>query len=318
MEEGLKILNDLTWAYRASRTLQTACLLRLFTLLSEKLMTAQQLSACCGASVQKLEKLLIACCAIGLLIKDQFAYRNSQLSEYYLVEGRPCYQGNIIMHASNVWNVWTALPSQLIPNPAQAAGSEQENFILGMHNLTMAGRGDFFLQSVDLTGRKHLLDVGGGPGTYSIFACRKYPQLHATLFDIPETIAVARRVIENEGMLNRITLRQADWNVDDFGAGFDAVLMSNILHGPESNAPAKLHKAYNCMEPGGLLVVQEFMLNEDKTGPAIPALFNVMVGVYSRPELFAILEQSGFVHIKIAAQDDSIGSTWITAVKASQ
>lgn len=315
MEEGLKYLNELTWAYRASRTLQCACLLKLFTRLSVCPMTSEQLSAQCGWPLAKLEKLLIACCAIGLLKKRGAIYENADLSDKYLVEGRPQYQGSIIIHAANVWNVWTGLPFQLVDNPSETAGSEHENFILGMHNLTMAGRGDLFLQSVDLSGRKRLLDVGGGPGTYSIFACRKYSDLRATLFDIPETIAIARSVIENEGMLDRITLRPADWDVDDFGSGFDVVLMSNILHGRESNAPAKLQKAYRCMEQGGLLAIQEFMLNDDKTGPAIPALFNVMVGAYNRPELFAAIEQAGFMQIKIAAKDDSIGSTWVTALK---
>ncbi|MCE5187475.1 MAG: methyltransferase domain-containing protein [Planctomycetaceae bacterium] len=315
MEEGLKYLNDLTWAYRASRTLQCACLLKLFTRLSVRPMTAEQLSAQCGSPLQKLEKLLIACCAIGLLNKHDALYENSALSDKYLVEGRPQYQGNIVMHAANVWNVWTGLPFQLVDNPSETAGSEHENFILGMHNLTMAGRGDFFLQSVNLSGRKRLLDVGGGPGTYSIFACKRYPVLQSTLFDIPETIAIARSVIEKEGMLDRISLRSADWDVNDFGSGFDVVLMSNVLHGPNSNAPGKLRKAYNCMEPGGLLAVQEFMLNDDKTGPTIPALFSIMVGAYSRPELFAAIEQAGFENVRIAAQDDSIGSTWITALK---
>lgn len=315
MEEGAKYLNDLTWAYRASRTLQTACLLKIFTHLAEEPAGVDELAARYNMPAEKLEKLLIACCGIDLLQQEKGVYRNTELSDMYLVEGRPLYQGNIILHALNVWDVWTQLPAKLLDDPAAALGSQQENFILGMHNLTMGGRGELFLKAADLSGRKHLLDLGGGPGTYSVLACQNNPELRSTLLDLPETIAIARPLIEKANLLDRITLREGSWDDSDYGSGYDAVLMSNILHGPDSGAPEKLKKAYKAMKPGGLLIIQEFLLNDMKTGPMVPALFNVMVGAYSRPELFAVLQEAGFAGIQITVRDDSIGSTWLTAVR---
>lgn len=315
MDEGAKYLNDLTWAYRASRTLQVACLLKVFTHLAEEPANARELARRCNAPAEKLEKLLIACCGIDLLQQEKGVYRNTELSDMYLVEGRPLYQGNIILHALSVWNVWTELPSQLLNDPTAALGSQQENFILGMHNLAMGGRGELFLKAADLSGRKHLLDLGGGPGTYSVLACQNNPELRSTLLDLPETIAIARPLIEKANLLDRITLREGSWDDSDYGSGYDAVLMSNILHGPDSGAPEKLKKAYKAMKPGGLLIIQEFLLNDMKTGPMVPALFNVMVGAYSRPELFAVLQEAGFAGIQITVRDDSIGSTWLTAVR---
>jgi len=316
MDEGAKYLNDLTWAYRASRTLQAACLLKIFTRLADEPADAEELAERCNVQADMLEKLLIACCAIDLLTKEQSIYRNTELADMYLVEGRPMYQGNIILHALNVWDVWTQLPSRLMDDPAGAVGSQQENFILGMHNLAMAGRGELFLKAADLSGRKHLLDLGGGPGTYSVLACRHWPGLRTTLLDLPETIAIARPLIEKANLLDRITLREGSWDDDDYGSGFDAVLMSNILHGPASGAPAKLTKAYNAMDPGGLLIVQEFVLNDTRTGPTVPALFNIMVGAYSRPELFAAVQEAGFGDVRMTVRDESIGSAWLTATKA--
>jgi SAM-dependent methyltransferase len=317
MDEGARYLNDLTWAYRASRTLQVACLLKIFTHLADEPADARELAGRCKAPAEKLEKLMIACCGIDLLHKEKGIYRNTELSDIYLVEGRPLYQGHIILHALNVWDVWTELPSQLLNDPAAALGSQQENFILGMHNLTMGGRGELFLKAADLSGRRQLLDLGGGPGTYSVLACQNYPELRSTLLDLPETIAIAKPLIEKARLLDRITLREGSWDDDDYGGGFDAVLMSNILHGPESGAAAKLKKAYKAMAPGGLLIIQEFLLDDTKTGPAVPALFNVMVGAYSRPELLAVLQEAGFAEMQITVRDDSIGSTWLTAAKAS-
>jgi predicted O-methyltransferase YrrM len=288
-----------------------------FTHLAGAPADADTLADRCHVPAEKLDRLLIACCGIGLLDKEHDHYLNTELADTYLVEGRPLYQGHIILHALNVWDVWTDLPAKLLDDPAASLGSQQENFILGMHDLTMGGRGELFLRAADLSGRKKLLDLGGGPGTYSVLACRHNPDLKATLLDLPETIAIARPLIERAGLLDRITLRPGSWDDDDYGSGFDVVLMSNILHGPQSGAPAKLIKAYNAMQPGGLLIIQEFLLNDTKTGPAVPALFNVMVGAYSRPELFAVLQEAGFDHIRITIRDEPIGSTWLTAVKGS-
>ena len=76
----------------------------------------------------------------------------------------------------------------------------------------------------------------------------------------------------------------------------------------------KLDKAYRSMIPGGLLVIQEFLLDEDKSGPLVPALFNLMVGAYSSSELIDAIRAAGFANPKTAAADPSIGSAWITAV----
>ena len=77
----------------------------------------------------------------------------------------------------------------------------------------------------------------------------------------------------------------------------------------------KLRKAYNSLVGGGLLAVQEFLLNDEKTGPLIPALFNVMVGAYSAAELLALIENAGFGNPKVVKTCEQIGCSWITASK---
>lgn len=319
MDSDLKYLNDLTWGYRASRVLQTAVGLDVFTHLSDAAKNCAQLSELCGAREDMMKKLLIACTAMGFVRRDADAFRNTELAEKYLVRSKPLYQGDIIQHAAGwVWDFWDSLPEKMLKEPPAKSENEKQshsNFILGMHNITMAGRGELFLKSIDLTGRKLLLDVGGGPGTYSILACNKYPDLRAVVFDLPETIDVARQVITDEDMAKRVSVRPGSWDDDDFGEAFDAVLISNVLHGPASKTKMKLAKAYKAMDAGGLLMVQEFLLDDDKTGPLVPALFNVMVGAYSQTELTALIEQTGFEDTKLVANDHSVGCGWLTAVK---
>ena len=93
------------------------------------------------------------------------------------------------------------------------------------------------------------------------------------------------------------------------------VLLSNVLHGPGSKAEIKLKKARDTMVNGGLLLVQDFLLNDEKTGPLIPALFNVMVGTYSRCELLSMVKEAGFVYADIVVSSEEIGFTWIRAEK---
>ncbi|MBN1816880.1 MAG: hypothetical protein JW828_05940 [Sedimentisphaerales bacterium] len=317
MDKGLAYLTELTWAYRAARVLHIANGLGIFSLLHSKSMTAVRLAQTTGTDAEMLDKLLIACCGMGLLKRQGCQYKNSDTADTYLVQGHPNYQGDIIAHSASVWNFWSNLEDAVRhgPTPPRWTPEQHRHFILGMHNNTMAGRGALFLKHIDLAGRKHLFDVGGGPATYSILACRNYPELTATIFDLPETIEIARQMIAKEGLQDRIHTRVGSWDTEEFGSGNDVVLFSNVLHGPSSSASMKLDKAYRSMLPGGLLVIQEFLLDDDKSGPLVPALFNLMVGAFSSSELMDAIRTAGFAKPKTAVADPSIGSAWITAVR---
>ena len=114
-------------------------------------------------------------------------------------------------------------------------------------------------------------------------------------------------------MGDRVCTRPGSWDDDDYGSGFDVVLFSNVLHGPSSNAEMKLAKACKAMEKGGKLVIQEFLLNNEKTAPEIPALFNVMVGAFSQSELLKVITNTGFKNAEIISDNQQLGATWLSA-----
>jgi len=317
MDDKATTWHDFSWDYRAARVLQIANETGIFTTLSDKEMSLGELCQKCHTKPDLTERLLIACTAMGLLEKHGYQYKNTEISKTYLVRGQKLYQGDIIAHSAATWNFWNNLKDEIRIEtaPKDDVKNEQRNFIMGMHNIAVAGRAGIFTDDIDLSGRKKLLDVGGGPGTYSIAACSRFPKLKAVVFDLPETIAIANEVIAAEGMQDRVTTLAGSWEADTFGEGNDVVLLSNILHGPGSKAEMKLRKANDSMESGGLLLVQDFLLNDEKTGPLIPALFNVMVGTYSRCELLSLIKAAGFVHDKVIVSSEDIGFTWITAEK---
>lgn len=317
MKPGSILLNDYSWGYRSARVLHMANKLDLFTVLGAEDLCLAEICDKCKSKPAMTEKLLIACAAMGLVEKNRDKYKNSAVAADYLVRGAPLYQGNIIAHSEHVLGRWENFEDQLYLEPAgkDDEAKQHRDFIMGMDNLTAAGRGQIFLDNIDLSGRKKLLDVGGGPGSYSILACQRYPELEAVLFDLPETVEIAKEVVARENMQERITLRPGNWDTDSFGEGFDAALLSNVMHGADYNVEMKLNKAYDCLISGGLLVVQEFVLNDNKTGPLIPALFNIMVGAFSRRDMVSVIEKAGFTDCKVVFDCEQMGATWLTAEK---
>jgi len=317
MKPGSMLLNDYSWGYRSARVLHMANKLDLFTVLGAEDLGLAEICDKCKSKPAMTEKLLIACVAMGLVEKTRDKYKNSAVAADYLVRGGALYQWNIIAHSEHVQGLWDNFEDQLYLDapPKDDEAKQHRDFIMGMDNITAAGRGQIFLDNIDLSGRKKLLDVGGGPGSYSISACRMYPELTAVLFDLPETVEIAKEVIARENMQDRITLRPGNWDTDSFGEGFDAALLSNVMHGADYNAEMKLSKAYDCLIRGGLLVVQEFVLNDDKTGPLIPALFNIMVGAFSRRDLVSVIEKAGFTDCRVVFDCEQMGATWLTAEK---
>ena len=310
-------LNDLSWAYRSARVLHVANRLKLFTAIAGVSVSLTEICSRLNTKEQMTEKILIALCAMDLLQKDGDNYRNSEISETYLVEGKHLYQGNIIAHSDHIRRYWESLDDQICTEPLGDLDEtvQHRNFIMGMDNIAAMGRVEFFLESIDLQNRTNLLDIGGGPGSYSIAACKKYPLLMATVFDLPETIAIAKEVIARDGMADRVSTRPGSWDDDDYGSGFDVVLFSNVLHGPSSSAEIKLTKAYKAMQGGGMLVIQEFLLNDEKTAPQMPALFNVMVGAYSQSELLKVIANAGFKNAAVVSDNQQLGATWIAAIR---
>jgi precorrin-6B methylase 2 len=309
-------INDLTWAYRESKVLQVANSLGIFERLSNQKLRVDEICRVCKTKPDLTERLLIACVAMGLLDKDDQCYFNSDFANKYLTGGKKLYQGNMIAHSAKVWQFWDKLEDQIRETEKESDPKEDHrNFIMAMENITLGERGKLFLDNIDLSHRKKLFDVGGGPGTYSILACKKYPQLEAVVFDLPETIAIAKEVIEREKMQDRITVIEGNWSCDCFGCENDVVLLSNVLHGGEIETAMKLKKAYDSLTGGGLLVIQEFLLNANKSGPLIPALFNIMVGAFSTEEIKRLIKETGFIDVEIQAVSKDFSSTWLKAAK---
>jgi cyclopropane fatty-acyl-phospholipid synthase-like methyltransferase len=169
-----------------------------------------------------------------------------------------------------------------------------------------AARAPVVVSALDLSGVRRVLDLGGGSGAYAMAFARAQPGLEVTVFDLPTVTPLTRRYVAQGGMQDRIHTRDGDLRNDPYGARYDLVFVSAICHmnGSDENR-AMLRRVREALAPGGRAVIQDFILNEDKTAPTGAALFalNMLVGTregsaYSDVEYGAWLTETGFVDVR--------------------
>ncbi len=295
--------------WQPARVLMTATRLEVFTALGDRALTAREVAQACGTHARSTALLLNACVALGFLTKRGTRYENSAEARELLVKGQPGYVGDGINHTDRLWASWGQLTEAVrtnrrasVPAGASDIPGIHRDFILAMHTRALRS-GQALADSLDLKGRKQLFDAGGGAGTYSIFLVRKNPGLRAIVFDLPPTTEIAKEVIADSGVGDRMAVRAGDYFNDDFGRGNDVVLLSAVLH---SMGPPRcrllLRKSYDSLASGGLVVVQEGLVDPSGTSPVGAALFslNMLVNTgegrsYSGREISAWMRRAGFV-----------------------
>jgi SAM-dependent methyltransferase len=323
LEAGAALL-ELNWQFRASRALMTAHQLGILQALREH-KKASEVAKECKTDARMTEKLLIVCCALGLVKKDNDHFMLTRLAVDTLLPDSERYFGGVLDHGEMLWWGSTGLPDIVrtggrgaAPKPPEYFISHwHEHWIWAMHGNAANGVAQWIARQLDLTNRELLLDVGGGPGTYSIALCQRFPRLKAVVWDLPETIAIARQVVERFHMNDRISFKEGNWNSDEFGTGYDCMFMSNIMHGQGSQAETRVQQGMQALRTGGLLIVHDFLLDNDKCGPLPAALFNLMLGAYTVSEMIAIIRSAGFKDVSLIAYNARRGSGLITATRPS-
>ena len=305
---------QLATAYWGSQTLLTANRVGLFQHLSEAgTMNAEALAGRLGFTPRTTTLFLNACVALGLLAKDNDgSYRNSTMSEVFLVPGAPGFMGNTISYSDNLYATWGQLDAALRTGKPQMAtetytGDDEQktrHFVYGMHDRAL-GIGRAMIGLLDLGGRKRMLDVGGGPGTYSSLLARANPGLTSQVFDLPGVVKIAAEIIDSFGVADRVGTYGGDYLNDTWPSGNDVVLISGVFH-RESEAGCRqlIARAKAALQPGGLLIIGDVFTDADHTSPMFATLFglNMMLtapegGVHADADVGGWLSEGGFESI---------------------
>lgn len=309
-------LYRLMTAHWEAGTLMAAVRLDLFTQLAKGPATAADLATRCGAQPLWIEKLLVACTALGLVQRIGAQYQNAALAQDYLVKSSPMYQGDLALHFNDMWErfgelEYTARTSRRGPKEisTRKARSEKEaaeanqTWVRGMHNIAVGGQAAALADTVDLSDRSRLCDVGGGAGSYAMALCERYPNLQALVLEVAEILPLTNEHIRNANMSSRVRTRACDFLRDSYGIGHDVILLSGLIHGFGAfDGKLMLRKSYDALASGGAILVQELLLRDDKTGPLLPALFSLnmtMGGSYSGAEIVSWMRETGFTDVEV-------------------
>lgn len=321
-------LLEISGFFWKTAVLHTAVKLDVFTVVGNGQFSAIELSQRLKADPKGVTRLLDALVAMELLLKIDGDYTNSDSSRNFLNKTSPQYLGHIIMHHHHLVESWSNLDQAIqsgksIRNRSSFSKEEwRESFLMGMFNLAM-GLAPQIVPRLDLSSRKRLLDLGGGPGTYAIHFCIENPQLRAVVFDLPTTRPFAEKTIKQFDLSKRIDFIDGNYLEDPVPGSYDVAWLSHILHaeGP-SDCRSIIKKTVNALEPNGLIIIHEFILNNTMDGPLFPALFslNMLLGTesgqsYSEQQLTDMLSEAGVKNIQripIETPNDSgllIGNT---------
>ncbi|MBW2117021.1 MAG: SAM-dependent methyltransferase [Deltaproteobacteria bacterium] len=297
-------------SYWQACTLHAGIELDLFTLLGTDEMKDDQVAGALDCDVRGVTMLLNALSSMGLLVKKQAKYANTDASMSLLVKGSPRYVGYMVMHHHNLVEAWSHLDRAVrTGKPVRKTPvhdeEDRQSFLMGMFNLAMGIAPDLAKQ-IDLKGKNHLLDLGGGPGTYAIYFCKANPGLKATVYDLPTTRPFAEKTISEFGVSDRIDFLAGDYVKDDVSGAYDVAWLSHVLHGEGPNACRMIiEKTVSVLEPGGLLLIHDFILKDTFDGPMFPALFslNMLVNTdqgksYSEGQIKKMLTNAGVKDIR--------------------
>ena len=320
MDKPEPILTSLQ-AFFEARTVLTACDLDLFSALHDKPSSAKQIADSQGLDLRVLTRILDFLASFDYLTKEGSGYQTTEkgalLSAHHLLTVLP-----MALHYSFVWNRWSRLTAIAKDGPPQEGipvlerdPTIQEAFIGAMH---VIGRrlSEQIAQEFDSSRVSRLLDVGGASGTYTIAFLKKNPRLRAVIFDLEPVIDLAKKHVAGESLTNRVEFVPGDFYKDDLPKPCDLALLSAIIHqnSPKQNI-ALFTKVVHALDPGGTILIRDYVMNESRTMPPQGTLFaiNMLVNTpggdtYTFGEIQEQLEHVGFKNITLVREDDHMGS----------
>ncbi len=304
-------LLEVSGAFWKTCALHAAVKLDVFSVIGDDQLSAETVATQINGSLKGVERLLNALVAMDLLEKYDDVYLNIPGARDFLSRQSDKYIGHIILHHHHLVEGWSQLDQAVLtgePIRSRSSFSKEEwreSFLLGMFNLAM-NLAPQLVPLIDLSTRRHLLDLGGGPGTYAIHFCQKNPQLKATVFDLPTTKPFAEKTIEKFKLSDRIDFMAGNYVDDEIEGEYDAAWLSHILHGEGPQTCRDIiHKTVSALEPGATIVVHDFILDNSMDGPLFPALFslNMLLGTssgqsYSENQITDMLSAAGVKNIR--------------------
>ncbi len=269
-------------SFQESRVLLSGAELDLFTLLADRPLDAAAVAAERNADPRGISILLDALSALGYLNKTDGHYQTEPSAVAFLAADAPDTLLPLLLHQGKVWQSWSRITDIVLgkntagmnKTGALAEGSIA-SFIGAMHVIASKNAPEV-VAAIEPGKARRLLDVGGGSGTYALAFLASIPEMRATLFDLPPVIEMARKRVRAAGIEARTTLVPGDFYKDPLPPGHDLAFLSAIIHQNSREENSDLYRRiHDALDPGGRIVVRDYVMSSDRTMPLEGAMFAV-------------------------------------------
>lgn len=304
-----EVMQKLVMGVYPSFALLAGMQLDLFTPLAQGPQTATNLATALDVDGERLELLLYALAAAGLLTVEDGRFANTDEANVFLVRGSRHYMGSAHEIFSDIWGALLKTTESIRSGHPQAehdfsAMSEEElgAFFRGLHAGAL-GHGREMAQRYDFSTYRSLLDVGGGSGGVSIALTEIHSYLHATVVDLPRVTPFTRRFVDEAGAGERVDVQTADAVAGPIVGEYDVAVaraFTQVL--PRVAVQHALQTIGQAVQPGGHLYLITATLDDSRLSPADPVFFNLAFlnlyqggQAYTESEYRTWLAEAGFI-----------------------
>lgn len=306
-------LQKIAQAYWESAALMAAVELEVFTAIAHGQDTIAAVAKTVGISGRNAERLLTVLVAMTLLTRDGDRFANAPDVERFLVKDSDRYAGPWILFTKPRWPAFGELSKRLRNSEENRLGAyvdftveDARRYHAATYSIGM-GAARLFSRSVDLKGRKLLLDLGGGSGAYSIVATQSFPGLKAIVLDLPPVATVADEYIATNNAADRVTTLPGDFTRTEFPSNVDVVVMASNLPQYEPDLiRLVVGKAFAALLPGGEMHLIGETLHDDRRGPVSAALWGLNEAIqhstglaHTESEVKGYLQDAGFADVAV-------------------
>jgi len=299
---------EMVWGYAPPIILATAVQLRVFDELDRGPKTITELAKATGNSERGLRILANALVGFQFLSKSSDSrYALTPESAAFLVSSKPGFLGKFAeMSGLKMIQTWLPLPEVVRTGKPNTAINQQDSgegffqelvepiFAMSYPATQVAAQA---LRISEAKSPIKILDIGAGSGVWGIGLAQQSSQVRVTAQDLPGVLDVTRQMATRFGLADRFSYLPGDFHAMDFGTGYNLVTLGHILHMESVDQNRQLlKKAASALAPKGTVVISEFLVNPDRSGPPMGLIFAVnMLAHTDHGDTFSFEEISGWL-----------------------
>lgn len=286
--ETAEDLSSIAFGFMASKALFAGLHVDIFSVLADGSKTAEQLAEATDIPLNRIVMLTTALSSVGLLtISDDKKITNSPAAQSFLSKQTKYDFGDYLRYQIDqqmypfLLQLNAVMKGELSDDAIASyrhwmTDEEQASVYSESQHAGSLGPGRTLARKVDLADATSLLDVGGGTGAMTISLCKEYPKLQATIIDFPNVAEIGWRFVSEADLVDRVRYIPGNAVEVQWPGNQDAILMSYLMSGVAGESvEGLLKKAFDAMAPGGKLMVHDFMVEQDRRGPALAALWQL-------------------------------------------